>query len=374
MRLTICCIAGEYSSFRCRCARHTAILRCSGISRHAGMTIHTFMGEGIANTLSGFVAKGHAGIAANSRIRSTSRCAGNICASTVKDGCIVEGTTAFAAGHLIPLTSVCSGDNTVGNIRLLILSRVEHIHRGLFAIGTNRCGADMATCDLCTLQLEALHMRHIVAKTPIGDLTANSTGHIGRSGSYRRDGIAVEGSTISCGNATKGSAHKSGTTAEAHSLTAFHNGITDIGIRIESGCKTSCKSGCRSSGSGCNSTSACTAEYTTCRSGTTANTGNDPGGHHQLHTHTGTSLGNIQAHGSQIAVKALCTLQIGQSTEHPEEDTAFAVTQCTTVSDKLAHRRSKATKEPDIHDQKQQLRTNHSAPGSEYGIRGLGSA
>ena len=373
VRLTICCIASEYSSFQCRCARHAAILRCSGISRHTGMTIHIFMGEGFTNRLAVFSSMRYTRIIANNRI-CIAGSMGNICPCAVKDRCIIEDTTTLPAGHLIPLTSVCSCDNTVGNIRLLILSSVEHIHRGLFAICANRCGADMSTGNLGALQLESLHMGHVVAQAAICDLTTDSTGHIGRSGSYGRDGIAVEGSTISCGNATKGSAHKSGATAEAHPLTTFHNGITNITVGAESGCKTSCKTICCSTGSSCHSTTTCTTEYIARRSGATAYTGNDPGSHHQLHTHAGTSLGHIKAHGCKVAIKPLSTFEVCQCTEHPEEDAAFSRRQGTAICDELPHRRSKATKEPDIHDQEQQLRANHSAPGSEYGIRGLGSA
>ena len=335
------------------------------------MTIHTVMGEGFANRLTTL---GYTGIAAHNGLASTSRCIGNIRSRTIEDRCIIESSTAFAAGHLIPLASVRGSNHAVRNIRLLILRGVEHIHRGLLSIRASRCGADMTALDLSALQLEALHMRHIVAKAPIRDLTTDGTGNIGRSGSNGRYGIAVEGCAVSRGYATKGTANESGTTAEAHSLTALHNGIPNIGVGIESGSKACSKTCCRCSGSGCDSTTACTAEYTACRSGTAANTGDNPGGHHQFHAHAGSGLGYIQAHRGQITVKSLGTLQVCQSTEHPEEDTAFAVTQCTAVSDELAHRRSEAAKEPDIHDQEQQLGTNHSAPGLEHSVRGFGSA
>ena len=371
MGLSIKSITGKNCAFRCGSTGHTTILGRTGIGTHTRMTIHTFVGKRLANRLTVFASMRYPLIATHNGIRSTSRCIGNICSGSVKDRCIVESTTAFAAGHLIPLTSVCSGDHTMGNIRLFVLRGVEHIHRGFFAVSRYCSSADMSACDLSTLQLEALHMGHIVAKAPISDLTTDGTGHIGRSGSYGRDGIAVKGSTIPCGNATKGSAHKSCTTTEAHSLATFYDGITDIGVGTESGSKTCSKTVCSCSGSGRNSTAACTAKYIAGRSGTAANTGNDPGCHQKFHAHTGSSLGNVQTDRTKVAVKSLGTLEICQCAEHPEENAAFAVGQGPTVSDELAHRRSKAAKEPDIHDQKQQLRTNHSAPGFEHGICGF---
>ena len=196
----------------------------------------------------------------------------------------------------------------------------------------------MSTSNLGALQLEALHMRHIVAQAAIGDLTGDRSGCIRCSACDRGNRIAVQHCAVSSCDATKGTAYETGTTTEAHSLATFHDGITNVAVGTESGCETSCKTICCSTGSGCHGTTTCTAEYIACRSGATAYTGNDPGGHHQFHAHAGTSLGHIQAHRSQVAIKTLCTLEVSKGTEHPQEDATLTSTQCTTVGDKLAHR------------------------------------
>ena len=317
MGLSIRSITSKHSSFRSRSAGYTTILGGSGIGCHSGVSISTIVGKGFTNRLTIFADMRNTGIASNNCIRTASCCIGDIHSSAIKDRRIIEGTTSFAAGHLVPLTSVCCGNNTVRNIGFLILRGIEHVDRGFLSIRANRCRADMATGNLSSLQLEALHVGHVVAKAPIGNVAGNRARGIRRSDCDGRDGVAVQSSTVSCGNATEGTANKACTTTEAHSLTAFHNGITDIGIGIESGCKACSKSSCSCSSSCCNSTTTCAAEYATCRSGTTANTGNHPGGHQEFHAHAGSSLGYIQTHGGQVAVKSLGALQIRQSTEHP---------------------------------------------------------
>ena len=209
------------------------------------------------------------------------------------------------------------------NIWLFKLGSVVHIHCGLLSIGRDRRGADTTTGDLGSLQLEALHLRHIVAETAVCNISGNGTGCIGCSCRYRGNRVAIEGCAVSGRNTTEGTSHKASTTAKAHPLTALHNCITDIGIGTESGSKALGKScGC-CTGSGCN-TSASSAEHTSCATGcATTNAGDDSSRHKQLHAHTGAGLGYIQSDGTQIAVKLLCCLQVGNSTEQPEEDTSL---------------------------------------------------
>ena len=324
MRLSIRSITSKHSSFGSRSTGYTSILGGSGISRHSRVTISTVVGKGFANKLTIFADMVSTGIASNNSIRTTSCCIGDTRSCSIEDRRIIEGTATFATCHLVPQTSVCCGNNTVGNIGFLILRGIEHVDRRFLSICANRCRADMTTGNLSSLQLEALHVGHVVAEAPIGNVTSNSARGIRRSGRDGRDGIAVEGSTVSRSNTAKGSAHKSGATAESHSLAAFHDGITDIGVGAEFGSKSCSKSRCCSAGSGCSCTASCTTEYTARRSCTAANTGDNPGGHHKLHTHTGSGLSYIQAHGGQIAVESLGTLEICQCTEHPEENASLS--------------------------------------------------
>ena len=293
---------------------------------------------------------------------------------TSKDGCIIEGTTAFAACHLIPLTAIRCSNNTVGSIRLFKLRSTVHIHICFLTVRCGCCGTDPATGNLSPLHLEPLHMRHVVTQRPICNVTGNGTGSTGRTGCNRRNGLTVQSGAVSGCDSTKGPSNKSCTTAEAHAGTTFNNSITNIGIGTESGSKSCSKTSCCRSGSGCSRTSARTAKDTACGSGTAANTGNNPGCHQQFHTHTGSGLSHIQAHGSQIAVKSLSALQICQGAEHPEEDTSLSCGQSAAVAYELAHGGSKASQEPNIHNQEQQLRTNHSAPGLEHIVGTLGCA
>ena len=295
-----------------------------------------------------------------------------LCIHSAKDGCIIEGASAFTACHLIPLTAIRSSDNAVGSIRLFKLRSTVHIHICLLAIGSRCCGTDMAAGDLSALHLEALHVRHVVAEAPICNVAGNHTGCIGRSASNRSNGITIERCTVSGSDTTKGTGNKACTAAKSHPGTTVYNGITHIGIGAEFGSKTCCKATCCSTGSGCRTSAS--AEYTSCTSCSTTCSCKDSGCHKQFHTHTGTGLCYIQANGSQIAVKPLRTLKVSQCTEHPKEDASLSGCQRATIGNELSHRRRKATQEPDIHNQEQQLGANHSAPGSEDGIRGFGSA
>ena len=307
----------------------------------------------------------------NIRIDTASR---GLCIHTAKDRCIIEGTTAFAAGHLIPLTAIRCSNNTVGSIRLFKLRSTVHIHICFLTVRSGCCGTDTATGNLSPLHLEALHMGHVVTQRPICNVTGNGTGSTRRTGSNRRNRLTVQSGAVSGCDSTEGPTNKSCTTAEAHACTTFNNSITNIGIGTESGSKACSKTSCCRSGSGCSRTSARTAKDTACGSGTAANTGNNPGCHQQFHTHTGSCLSHIQAHGSQIAVKSLGALQICQGAEHPEEDTSLSCGQGAAVADEVAHGGSKASQEPDIHNKEQQLRTNHSTPGLEHIVCALGCA
>ena len=293
---------------------------------------------------------------------------------TAKDGCIIEGTAAFTACHLIPLTSIRCGNNAMGSIRLFKLRSTVHIHICFLTVRSGCCGTDTATGNLSPLHLEALHMGHVVTQGTICNVTGNSTGSTRRTGSNRRNGLTVQSGAISGCDSTECPSNKSCTTTEAHACTAFDNSITNIGIGTESGSKACSKASCCRSCTGCSCTSARTAKDTACGSGTAANTGNNPGCHQQFHTHTGSGLSHIQAHGSQIAVKSLGALQICQGAEHPEEDTSLSCGQSAAVADEVAHGGSKASQEPDIHNKEQQLRTNHSAPGLEHIVCALGCA
>ena len=78
------------------------------------------------------------------------------------------------------------------------------------------------------------------------------------------------------------------------------------------------------------------AEDTACRSRPAADTAEHSRRHHHLHRHTGPGLGDVQADGGQIAVKALGALEKSQRAEQPEKDAALTVCERTAVSYKLA--------------------------------------
>ena len=114
----------------------------------------------------------------------TARC---LSIHTAKDGCIIEGTAAFAACHLIPLTSIRCGNNAMGSIRLFKLRSAVHIHICFLTVGSGCCGTDTATGNLSPLHLEALHMGHVVTQGTICNVTGNGTGSTRRTGSNRRN-------------------------------------------------------------------------------------------------------------------------------------------------------------------------------------------
>ena len=305
------------------------------------------------------------------RIKAASTLLG---AHATEDRCIIEGTAAFTAGHLIPLAAVRCSHNTVRHIGFLILRCAVHIDLGLLAIGRCGGGTDMTTGDLRPLHLETLHMGHVVTEGTVCNVTGNGTGGARRTGCNRRDGLAIERRTISGSNTAKSTSHEASAAAETHTGTALHDRVTDIGVGIEPGCKACSKAACRCAGSGCSSTSTGTAKDAASRSCSTSHAGNDPRCHHEFHTHAGAGLGHIQAHGSQIAVKPLGALQIGQCTEQPEENTSLAGCQRTAVADELSHGGRETSEEPDIHHQQKQLGTNHTAPGLEDVSGTLGGA
>ena len=248
---------------------------------------------------------------------------------------IVEGTSSLAACHLVPPTSICGCDDTVRIIRLLILRCTVHVHIGRFAVRSGCRGTDMAAGDLSALQLEALHVGHIVTQGAVGNISGDGAGGIGRTGSNGRNRLAVQRGAVSGCHSAEGSCNKSRTAAKAHSGTAVHDRITDIGVGIEFGCEAGCKASCRCTGSGRSSSTL--AEHTACRFRRTTGSGDDSGCHKQLHTHTGAGLCHIQPNGAQVAVKPLCAFEICKCAEHPEEDAALSGGQCAAVSDELAH-------------------------------------
>ncbi len=130
----------------------------------------------------------------------------------------------------------------------------------------------MTTGNLCSLQLETLHLGHIVAETSVCNVSGNGTGCVRCSGCNRRNGITVQGGAVPCGDTAKGSGHKASASAKAHSLATLHHCITHIRIGIESGNKARCKASSCSTGS-CSRTSGCvsgSAEHTAGTSGTAA--------------------------------------------------------------------------------------------------------
>ena len=259
-------------------------------------------------------------------------------------------------------------------VRLFILSSAVHIHSRLLTIGRNRRCTDVSACNLRALKLEALHLRHVVAQTAICNVTGDGAGCVRRSGCHRRNGVTVQSSTISCGNTTEGTSHKAGASSEAHPLTALNDSIADIRVGTKSVCKALRKASCSCTGSGCNAT-ACSAKHTAgTASHTAADTGDYTSCHQQLHSHATAGLSYIQTDRSQITVKLLCSLQIGDRAEQPKEDATFSCRKSATVGDVLAHRGSKASQEPNIHHQQQELGTNHATPRLEHRVCCLGCA
>ena len=180
----------------------------------------------------------------------------------------------------------------MGHLRLFKLRSTVHVHGCGFAVRSRCCGTDMTAGDLGSLHLEALHMRHVVAKRSVCDLTANTAGNAGCSGCNGGNGISIQGSPISGCDTAKGTAHKACAAAKADIGTAFHDSIPDIGVGAELGSKACSKT------TGCCSRTSCSAsglsaEYASCTFGTTAHTGNNTCGHHHFHGHAGTGLGNI---------------------------------------------------------------------------------
>ena len=291
---------------------------------------------------------------------------------TAEGGRIIEGTSALSAGHLIPLAAVRCSNHTVRYRRFLILGCAVHINLGLLSIGCCSSGTDMTTCDLCPLHLEALHMGHVVAQGPICNIAGNGTGCTRRAGCHRSNGLTIQCGAISGSDAAESTGNKSGTAAEAHSRTTFDYCVSDVGIGIEAGRKACRKSSGSCACSGCSCSTAGPAKDTAGRSDTTTHTGYDPGCHQQLHAHTGSGLGHVQAHGRKVAVKSLRAFQICQCAKKPQEKTSLSCGQRAAASDELSDGGCETSQEPDIHHQKQELGSYHAAPGLEYIVGALG--
>ena len=293
---------------------------------------------------------------------------------TAEGGRIIEGTSALSAGHLIPLAAVRCSNHTVRYRRFLILGCAVHINLGLFATGRCGSGADMTTCDLCPLHLEALHVGHVVAQGTICNIAGNGTGCTRRAGCHRSNGLTIQCGAISGSDAAESTGNKSGTAAEAHSRTTFDYCVSDIRIGIEAGGKACRKSSGSCACSGCSCSTAAPAKDTAGRSGTASHTGYDPGCHQQLHAHTGSGLGHVEAHGRKVAVKPLRAFQICQGAKKPQEKTSLSCCQRTAASDKLSYGGCETSQEPDIHHQKQELGSYHAAPGLKDIVGALGCA
>ena len=209
-------------------------------------------------------------------------------------------------------------------------------------------------------------LRHEVLQTAIRDLSANTAGNGSGAGGDGGDGLTCEHGTVSGGDPAKGTAHKADRAADTHAGAAAYHGVAHIAVGAEAigkagretGCSTCCLTHCTRGIAGA-------AEDAARRTDPAAKAAHNTGGHQHLHPHAGAGLCDAEPHGGQIAVKALGALEEGESAEEPEEDAAFAVRQRTSVSDKLSHGRIESPEEPDVHNEQQQLRSDHPAPGFE---------
>ena len=192
----------------------------------------------------------------------------------------------------------------MGRIRLFILGRIVHLYRCRFPVRADGGCADMAARDLRVLQLMTLHLGHIIAKTAVCNLSADTAGHVGGSGRNRGNGFSGKRRSVAGRHASEGPSHKSNTASGAHTGTAFHHSVANIAVAFELAGKPGRKSVGRRSGAG-SSRCAAASEYAAGASGPAADAADDPCRHQKLHAHAGTGLGHVKPDRRQIAVKPL---------------------------------------------------------------------
>ena len=110
--------------------------------------------------------------------------------------------------------------------RLFKLRGIEHLHRSLFAIGADRCGADPAAADLCVFELAVSKLGHVVLEAPVRDLSANTAGDGRWTGGNRGNGLAGERSAVPGGDSSESSSDKADGAAGTHPGTAAYDGMT----------------------------------------------------------------------------------------------------------------------------------------------------
>ena len=278
---------------------------------------------------------------------------------------VIKRSGIGAARDLVPLASVRSCNKRMRACGPIKLGGAVHLDRGLFAVGTNRLCADTSAADLRIIELTSGELRHVVLKASISDVPADAAGDGGGAGGDGGYGLARERSAVSGGNPAKGPSDKADRAARAHTGPAVHDGVPDIAVALETIGKARRKA--RGGTRGMRSSRRRAAKDAAGRFAA-AEAAECSGGHQQLHTHTGAGLRDAEPHGGQIAVKPLGAFEKGERAEQPEENAALTVCQCAAVSEKLPDRRVESPQKPDIHNEKNQLRADHTAPGAEDGV------
>ena len=220
-------------------------------------------------------------------------------------------------------------------VRLFKLGSVEHLDSRFFPVSADRLGGDMSAGDLRIREIHALHMRHIIAETTVGNVAADRAGHIRCPGRYGGDGFSGQCGAVTSRHTAESPTDKADRSTGTHSCTAVHDRITDIRIALETVGKACSEPTCRCTCTGCGTASAEHAAGAPCASG---HAGDHSCGHQQFHAHTGAGLGYIQSHCRKIAVKFLCRFEKCHCAEQPQEHISVPVGQGTARADVLAYR------------------------------------
>ena len=239
------------------------------------------------------------------RIRECGRNLRRLCGIAAEYGRVVKCSGSGTAGHLIPLASVRGINNGVRTVRLFKLGSVEHLDSRFFPVSADRLGGDMSAGDLRIREIHALHMRHIIAETTVGNVAADRARHIRCPGRYGGDGFSGQCGAVTGCHTAESPTDKADRSTGTHSCTAVHDCITDIRIALETVGKACGEPTCRCTCTGCGTASAEHAAGTSCASG---HAGDHSCSHQQFHSHTRAGLGYIQSHCRKIAVKFLCCL------------------------------------------------------------------
>ena len=237
-------------------------------------------------------------------------------------GCIIKCSGSGTAGHLIPLTAVRGIDNGMRAVRLFKLGSIEHLDSRFSPVGADCLCGDMSAGDLRIREIHALHMRHIIAETAVGNVAANRTRHIRCSGRHGRNGFSGQCGAVTGCHTAESPTDKADRSASAHSCAAVHDRITHIRIALETVGEACGKPRCRCACAGCGTASAEHAAGASCASGHASDYSCS---HQQFHAHTGAGLGYIQSHCRKIAVKLLCRFEERHCTEQPQEHIAVPV-------------------------------------------------